>query len=384
MLIFFLTLRGSPGSAAAVAATPWWCLACGPMAGADLFQNLLLFLPLGLVLGLARWRWTGSALLLLAIPIGIEVTQALLRTGRDAALGDVLANAAGGLLGWWLGAGGLTRLARWPLLAPTAVTLFLSQLTLTAFLGQPTPVGPAPWQLRLNPVSSHRPTYIGQIQEVSLGGTRLRADSLPAPASMAAAGSFGASFVWDTTGGSSLTPILRLDDARGWEIFSVDRRDRAVGMTLRTRAGALRLRNPVFRVPAGSATPGEMLSADLSFGRGEIRATISGDSSLTLVLPWGAQHGWVFINPFTPVQHSTAAWQWWTRAWLFGWGLVIAAVSWHAARRWPWMLIATVGLWLLTHLAGAGATWLDEVALALGWVLLELSRNALRRRPAAA
>jgi hypothetical protein len=384
-LILFLTLRGSPGSAAAVALTPWWCLACGPVSGADLFQNLLLFLPLGLVMGMAGWHWGRSALILAAIPVAIEVSQALLQNGRDAALGDVIANAAGGLVGWWLGSGALSRLVRWPHLAPATVAVFCVQLALTALLGRPAAAGPEPWQLRLNPATGHRLTYAGEVRQVLLGDVALSDEApLPSPIRVRGANGFSATFTWDTTGGSDLTPILRLDDGRGWEILSLDRRDDAIGMTLRTRAGLLRFRNPVLRVPVGEVEPGEPLTGELSLGRGEIRAELTGAYTAALSLRWGAQHGWVFINPFTPVHHSGETWEWWTLGWLLGWGVVIALASGYATQRWLWLVLSLGGLWLTTQLAGAGATSEERIALALGWMLVELSRIALRRRPAAA
>jgi hypothetical protein len=106
VVIGWLTLRPAPEVTGLADLTPWWCISCGEAGSADLFQNLLLFLPLGLA-----WRRAGTTLLpallaALALTMTIEATQALTLPGRDAALGDLLANSLGEGLGW----------ALWPIL----------------------------------------------------------------------------------------------------------------------------------------------------------------------------------------------------------------------------------------------------------------------------
>ena len=90
-VILWLTLRGDPHAASAVDLTPWWCVSCGPAGTADQLQNLLLFVPLGLAAGLAGWGMGTTGIAMLALTLTIEGSQALLGSGRDAALGDVLA-----------------------------------------------------------------------------------------------------------------------------------------------------------------------------------------------------------------------------------------------------------------------------------------------------
>src|SRR5690606_21235923 len=126
---------GDPGAALAADRTPWHCISCGAGGTADLLQNSLLLLPLGMGLALLGWRLGSSALLLLLLPIGIELAQGAMAAGRDAALGDVLANATGGLLGWFAGR------ERWRLLwpdprraAPLVWGVFVAQLLATATL----------------------------------------------------------------------------------------------------------------------------------------------------------------------------------------------------------------------------------------------------------
>ena len=118
--------------------TPWWCVSCGPAGTADQLQNLLLFVPLGLAAGLAGWGMGTTGIAMLALTLTIEGSQALLGSGRDAALGDVLANGLGGLLGWWVvQLGGRRWLAVRHAAAPIGVGLFVAQLVATASLSGP-------------------------------------------------------------------------------------------------------------------------------------------------------------------------------------------------------------------------------------------------------
>ena len=73
------------------------CLICGPRGSADALLNVILFLPLGLLIGLRR----GPALALLVgvgLSAGVETWQLLL-TGRYSNVGDVVWNGLGAGLG---------------------------------------------------------------------------------------------------------------------------------------------------------------------------------------------------------------------------------------------------------------------------------------------
>lgn len=83
--------------------TPWWT--AGPFGMADFAANLLLYLPLGIALwrrSLPAVSWRAAALSML-----IELLQ-IWSFGRYTSVFDVLANAGGAMLGWWL-ARGLSR-----------------------------------------------------------------------------------------------------------------------------------------------------------------------------------------------------------------------------------------------------------------------------------
>ena len=81
-----------------------YCIVCGSFGGVDVVLNVLMFVPLGAGLAFAGVRGTRAIPAMVAGAIVIECLQFLVVPGRDATLGDVLMNAAGGALGFGLGA----------------------------------------------------------------------------------------------------------------------------------------------------------------------------------------------------------------------------------------------------------------------------------------
>ncbi|HUF34621.1 MAG TPA: VanZ family protein, partial [Gemmatimonadales bacterium] len=94
-----LTLFPNPAGVAAAAATPLLCLVCGDHGGVDVVLNLLLFVPLGLGIGLARGSWRRALGAAAAVSLLVELLQLTVVTGRDSSLSDLITNTAGGGLG---------------------------------------------------------------------------------------------------------------------------------------------------------------------------------------------------------------------------------------------------------------------------------------------
>lgn len=384
-VILWLTLRGDPHAASAVDLTPWWCVSCGPAGTADQLQNLLLFVPLGLAAGLAGWGMGTTGIAMLALTLTIEGSQALLGSGRDAALGDVIANGLGGLLGWWVvQLGGRRWLAVRHAAAPIGVGLFVAQLVATASLSGPSPVGPEPWHLRLQPETEGRPSYRGTITRIELDGRSILTGAGPRQQARSnAVANLHAEFTWDPPESSMVTPIARLDDTRGWSIVALDRRGSRIGMSLRTRAALVRLREPTWMIAVPpTARLGDTLQLALDLQPGLAAVSISGPDHGTSALRFrrGAQHGWALINPFVRSHHSVAVWDRWTLVWLFGWGVVIGLATLPARRAVLWLGAALGGLVLMSTLAGAPTTAAEGLALLLGWAVVGITGSWFRRQ----
>ena len=107
-MIAGLTLYPTPDAAAANNAISMWCLVCGELGVVDVTLNCLLFVPLGLgigIRGVSRWR---ALILIVATTLTVELLQLKLIIGRDASLSDVLTTQPGACsaISWPAGGGG--------------------------------------------------------------------------------------------------------------------------------------------------------------------------------------------------------------------------------------------------------------------------------------
>ncbi|HET9065648.1 MAG TPA: VanZ family protein [Gemmatimonadales bacterium] len=387
--VCLLTLVPAPGSLVAIRATPWWCISCGASGSADLFQNLLLLIPLGFALarmGISRRR---ALPLLLLLPVGIEVAQALWITGRDATLGDVLANGSGGVLGFWFGVRarlpvrGARHGWRW---AALMLGLFVAQLLATSSLVAPSLRGGQPAQLRLAPEGIGKPVYRGTFMALGRNGRAiLNASDADAQGDAQTHMTWTAGFTWQDTDAGTLTPLVRLDDAHDWPLFALDLRHRAVGVEVRTLGGVLRFRTPTWLAPVPPRiAPRDTVTVRYvaSPGRVLVRTTVHG-ITVQHLFPVGAQHGWSLINPFTPAHGNPTVWHRWTLAWLAGWGLLLGLSAAPMRVRWPWAVVAVVALVAATMWSGTLIGIDEGAALVVAWLigLWLSSAAAAHRRP---
>ncbi len=388
-VVLMLTLSSGDAASPQPDLTPWYCIVCGPTGGADVLQNLLLLLPLGFALAAAGQRFAPAAAAVTLLPIAIELLQWTMHTGRDAALGDVLANATGGMLGWLMGRY-RERLALpdHRVAAPLAFGAFVIQLLVTTALTEPMPTGPTPWRWQITPETERRPLYRGTIDSITFSGETMIIipDGIASPVSWNTAGTpgFAVNFRWDRGESERLTPIIRLDDATGEPIVAVDRRGTDLGLSLRTTATKAGLRTPtvLIAVPADQQS-GEALRVSLSIDSGRIIASTTGPGgSAVRSVPFGAQHGWTLINPFTPTHDLGATWHWWTIAWLFGWGMILGWTLCGATLpgRIGWAAAALSALMLLTTSSGTAVTPVELAGCGAG-ILLGVSPALLRRQP---
>lgn len=371
-MIAWLTLRPAPQSIGITDLTPWWCLSCGEAGSADLFQNLLLFLPLGLA-----WRRAGAAagptlLVSLALTLTIELTQAFILPGRDAALGDLLANTLGGGAGW----------ALWPVLtgigrptpqlasrlAGVALGAFAMQALLSGWLLVPDLRRPGPWAVVATPPRlSDGVTARGKVID-------LRIDNIPAADRVPGArGPIEATLrvVWRDGQGIERLPLARLERGEREVLLGFDLADGTLGAGVRQGATTARLRGPQVALPLPDLTEGDTLTAVLRQGGGVISLalTTSRGEQISRTVPLGTAEGWLLINPFSQRVVLPDGWRRWTLAWLAGWGVLL---GWGAgAARCPvaWGVLALVVTGAVVW--GGDSSWsvADAAALAAGWLV---------------
>ena len=101
--IAFMTL----GKAESGLSFPGTCVFCGRLGGVDFVLNTVLFVPFGLGLMWLTGRWRRSAVIGAVTTLVIEALQWRLIPGRDASLGDLLANSMGTVIGVWLAVAGI-------------------------------------------------------------------------------------------------------------------------------------------------------------------------------------------------------------------------------------------------------------------------------------
>lgn len=172
--------RGRPGADL----IPSLCLFCGTRGLSDAILNAVMFLPLGLLVGVRRG--VGTALLAgFVVSAGIETAQLVLVPGRNPAVGDLVWNSVGagvgalvtGTLRGWLGAAGPPLGARILAVGLGALYLILAGLLLipagtdVRYFGQ--------WTAEL----AHLDPYQGELLAADLDGRAVPRGPYPLGAS---------------------------------------------------------------------------------------------------------------------------------------------------------------------------------------------------------
>ncbi len=378
-VVLFLTLRPDPSAAVAVAASPWHCLLCGEAGTADFLVNLMLFAPLGAALAGLGWRLGPSAALIAGCSVMIEVIQGVALPGRDAALGDVVANAIGGGVGW-LAAMAFNR--QLPTLVPAAaVGLFGAQLLATTWLSAPAAELPNA-SILVAPAVPGRPVYRGTLGGLAVNGRLLHGTE---PEAIGVSGStMAAAFRWSDRDQPGTIPVVRVEDERGWDVAAAGQAEEGVALSVRTRGGSWRLRTPTWlaSLPA-KPQAGDAVTAAVTLSSGAaVVIGVAGGVTTTREFRHGAQHGWLLLHPWAPPGSADSDWRWWTVCWLAAWGVVLGLV---AARRRPlwWGGAAVSVLALATIAGGAPATPLEYLGFVTGLVAGVSSGSLHRPRGAA-
>ena len=356
LCILLVTLYPIPGQADVSANTSIWCLVCGDLGMVDITLNVILFVPLGLGLGLLGGSWFRGLLLVGLTTLIIEVLQLGIVTGRDASLSDLVTNTVGGLLGLGLG-------LRWKqVLFPTGKASLVVALTaamgwlaiqgFTVFALQrvlPRSVYYGQWAPELGHFEKFTGAVVSvRLDSIPLPGTRLAnskavRESLLAPESVLEVRAISGPPTLD------VAPIFSIFDDRQREILLLGQEGLDLIFRVRTRTAPLGLRSPALRLahalPAARGT-GIELRARYETGHYHLDAEVGGDS-LSRDLALSASWGWTFLLPF---EHSFGGeMPWLTMLWVGG---LLFPIGYYAGR--SGALKGTVMLSLSGLLLGTG------------------------------
>lgn len=168
-LIMVMTLR----PVAATTTLPASCIFCGQLGGVDFALNIVLFIPLGLGLRWLVGNWRTAALIGAGTTLVVEALQWRLIPGRDASLGDLLANTLGTMLGAWLALEGLRWLNATSVAARRLAAAFaiLASITIAASAWLLLPVEPR-WaqHVQWTPRRPNLDPFPGRLIAVELNG----------------------------------------------------------------------------------------------------------------------------------------------------------------------------------------------------------------------
>ena len=318
------TLTPAPEQAEAVARTSPWCfLGCDDLGLLDIILNVLLFVPLGIGLGLLR-GWRTAIGIGLVTSLIIELTQLHLIAGRDASLRDVVTNTLGAALG-----AGLVLSWR-PVILPRAETAarlavgggvaWLAMLTLTGVAYQPD-LPRSTWFGQWAPELGQFDTFPGTVQDVHLDDMFLPGGRLVASGSVRARllthrYTIRVSLVsGPPTDGEA--PIFSIFDDEQREILVLAQDGDRVHFRTRTLGGSLELRTPSVRLDGFPTQPGVPLEIVVSRSGPETKLTLESQGQ-----PRDWTHnrtvgdGWALLIPWNYAFGPEASL--WTALWLGG------------------------------------------------------------------
>jgi hypothetical protein len=364
LLVLFLTLYPTPDQADTAAGTSMWCLVCGELGMVDVLLNVVLFLPLGLGLGLARTPWLRAILIIGLTTLSVEILQLSVVTGRDASLSDLLTNSLGGAIGLVLARHWERAVFPSPrvslVLAAVGAAAWLAVQGFTAFALQrslPFSVYYGQWA----PELAQFERFTGQVRSVRLdtiplGSTRLaRSDRVretllvPETVLLVTAASGRPT--------EDVAPIFSIFDDRQREILLLGQKGDDLVFRVRTRTGSLGLRSPALRLPDALAVrPGTGMELRAQYRTGHYRLDADiGGASYRRDLALSASWGWTFLLPFDHAFGGEMPWL--TMLWVSG---LVVPLGYYASR--SGVLRPGIALVLLPGLLAAGLVLIPALA----------------------
>ena len=408
-VVLVATLTPAPAS---TPTTDFWCVACGELGGLDVFNNVVMFIPLGYGFALAtdrRWR---SVLACVAVTTFVESMQIRIVQGRDSSLSDLLANSLGGLIGVEVA------LRRGLLLRPRGRAASVLAIAGAAAFGLVMTLGslgfraasiPQSLWVQWTPDRAGFEPFTGELLDFNLDGIDLPRGFYP-PKSLGVDRVLRGR-VWHATvdiNTAALRPrrsvIARI--AEEWTVLvSIEQYGWDLACQQKTRSGDMRFRSPKIAVrdavvPSTGSAPARVRFTCSRQGDSLIASTADRREVLAL----SPSLGWLFVSPINitvPVHYALVS-AIWLAALAFPagyWIRCVAEPDVGAAQgsrpRGPryvaigaLVLAFCVGLWLVPWLVGtAPASWWEWASAAggaiAGAVSARLAALAVSRLPLA-
>lgn len=310
LLIAAMTLMPHPEETSRVSDTPVTCVVCGDLGGVDVLLNILLFVPLGIGLGLAGFSWRRIVALAALVTLGVELLQMKVIAGRDASLGDVLANTLGSGLGALLA-------ARWRQLVFPSVTgarrvaLAYGVALGWIWAGTAWALGPAfpqgaPWYGAWAAELENLDRFVGVPLMVTAGGEPLLPGRALDQSRLQDAVTANPSLSFRVVLGARprrLAPIGSIVDDRHRDVMLIGQERADLAFLVRMRSTIVRLRNPIVYLRNGmDGQAGDTTEAEgaLRDGRFELRSVTRGRTTIRH-LSLSASWGWSLVTPWDAV-----------------------------------------------------------------------------------
>ena len=349
-----MTLQSHPEMADRAAQSPVWCLVCGAAGMRDVLLNLLLFVPIGLGLGLRGWAPGRATLAGFVVSLLIELVQFGALVGRDPSLSDLVTNTLGTLAGAALA-------GRWrAILAPTPVhargaglagaLCWIGVLYLGGWL-QHTALPQTRWYGQWQAELGHLDLFRGSVLDVRLNGTRLPGHEL---GNSAAVRSVLATEDFELrvravagTAPERLAPIFSIFDEHNTAILILGQTGTSVAFGIRTNASRVLVEQPPV-----------ILRGALDVQAGDTVMITGGMAQGHYVL--GVRHRAGVIERRIPI---SPAWSWMH---VFPWEYVIDSTAPALSALWLGALILPVGYLLASGFSVAWGLVLTLALAALG------------------
>jgi hypothetical protein len=232
----------------------WRCIVCGTRGAADMVLNMLLFAPLGAGLALAGVRHRDALAIAVFVSGAVELAQVVI-PGRDASMGDLLANSAGSAVGfaivstarYWLVP--TENLARW--LALGAAFAAAASIVLTGVMLQPQ-FTDSTYFGQWTPELRHLERYRGAVLQVTVGALPVPSGRLDNSAWIADSLRQGSPVRVRVVAGPPtlrVSALFSIADAEENTILLFGPHGRDLDYVFRMRAESFRLDRPKLTVP---------------------------------------------------------------------------------------------------------------------------------------